>query len=164
MVQPDDYDNNHSQQQQQQQQHRSSSSLPPQQQLAALRQPSGLPALNHSPVNHLAATAATSPKLSVQVPLVQRSSAQSGAAIGPAQQQPQQPGTPTSDLMARTQIAAVQAAARVSAAASALAAHMTNPQQLWLEKRGSTTGYSKSCECKSCGVLSSGVVLHGMLD
>jgi hypothetical protein len=34
------------------------------------------------------------------------------------------------------------AAARVSAAASALAAHMTNPQQLWHEKRGSSAGLS----------------------
>lgn len=142
MVQPDEYDNGH-QQQQQHQHHRSASNLPPQQQLAALRQPSGPTALSDSAASHLAGTAAGAPKpLSLQVPLARRSSTGSGAAAGCSPRQ-QQPGTPTSDLMARTQIAAVQAAARVSAAASALAAHMTNPQQLWLEKRGSTTGYSE---------------------
>lgn len=149
MVQPEEYDSSNKEEQQQRQSHhghqRSASYLLQQHQLASLRLTSvpaaagdkaalGLDGLTCS----AAGAAAKQPLL---LPVTRRSSVGSPATAGSGQQQP--PGAPTSDLMSRTQIAAVQAAARVSAAASALAAHMTNPQQLWLEKRGSTTGCSE---------------------
>src|SRR5512147_436352 len=109
MVQAEDYDNQQ-QQQQHHNHHRSASNLPNQQQLAALLQAAG-PVVADSTSGCLVHPALGGKSL--HLPLARRSSAGGAAAAVGSPSQPQ-PGTPTSDLMARTQIAAVQAAARVS--------------------------------------------------
>uniref|UniRef100_A0A383WFV0 Protein ENHANCED DISEASE RESISTANCE 2 C-terminal domain-containing protein n=1 Tax=Tetradesmus obliquus TaxID=3088 RepID=A0A383WFV0_TETOB len=159
MVTPEDYESS-GQQQQQQQQHVSVSGggsssgaaaaaalQQQQQQQSILRQAAPQP-----PVLQLQPSQPHVPTLSLQLPVRRSTNSNAGAAAAVASVAAAEPGqqgpSGDKDLMSRTQSAAgavaVATAARVSAAASALAAHMTNPQQLWHEKRGSTSGFSAS--------------------
>jgi hypothetical protein len=149
MVTPEDYESSGQQQQQQQQQHVSSGgSSSGAAAAAALQQQQSLLRQVQPPVLQLQPSQPQVPTLALQLPVRRSSTSSNAGAAAPAAaaEQGQAPSI-DKDLMSRTQSAAgavaVAAAARVSAAASALAAHMTNPQQLWHEKRGSTSGFSK---------------------